>query len=277
MAHSNSTTNYSLPQFISTDKPAWLTDINTAYSDIDTGMHNAQVAADSAQSDATQALTTAGEASTSAAAADAKGSGAIASIATAFDTTATYNVNDNVIYNNLLYRCSVAVINPGPWSGSANWERITIDGIIPRTSEDISYNNTQSHLSATNPQNAIDEIVSYSTSERIVGSWIDGTPLYEKTIEVNNPTPNVVTDYDVYPLYINTDNAKNVFAVSGFFYRQDNRCISLPYDRPYQPNQKVTLEAFCDPTSHETNITITKPSAYNITILKAVVTIRYTK
>lgn len=277
MAHSNSTTNYNLPQFISTDKPAWLTDVNTAYSDIDTGMHTAQVTANSAQSNATQALTTAGEAATSAADADAKGSGAIASIATAFDTTATYNVNDNVIYNNLLYRCSVAVINPGPWSGSANWERITINGIIPRTSEDISYDNTQSRLSATNPQDAIDEIVSYSTNERIVGSWIDGTPLYEKTIEVNNPASTTVTDYDVYSLYENADNAKNVFVVSGFVYRQDNRCISLPYDRIYQANNKVIVEAFCDPTTHNTNVGIAKPSALNITIIKAVVTIRYTK
>lgn len=127
MAHSNSTTNYSLPQFISTDKPAWLTDVNTAYSDIDTGMHNAQVAADNAQGDATQALTTAGEAATTAASADAKGSGAIASIASAFDSTATYNVDDIVIYNNLLYKCSVAVVNPGPWSGSANWTRTTVN------------------------------------------------------------------------------------------------------------------------------------------------------
>lgn len=129
MAHSNSTTNYSLPQFVSADKPAWLTDVNTAYSDIDTGMHNAQVTANAAQSDATQALTTAGEAATSASAADAKASGAIASIASTFDTTATYSVGDHVIYNNLLYSCTVAIVNPGPWSGSANWERITIDNI----------------------------------------------------------------------------------------------------------------------------------------------------
>ena len=34
MAHTNSTTNYSLPQFLPTDKPAWLTDVNGAFSDI---------------------------------------------------------------------------------------------------------------------------------------------------------------------------------------------------------------------------------------------------
>ena len=35
MAHTNSTTNYNLPEFISTDKPAWLVDFNGAMDSID--------------------------------------------------------------------------------------------------------------------------------------------------------------------------------------------------------------------------------------------------
>lgn len=38
MSHTNSTANYNLPQFVGSDKPAWLTDINTAFSGIDTQM-----------------------------------------------------------------------------------------------------------------------------------------------------------------------------------------------------------------------------------------------
>ena len=63
MAHTNSTPNYSLPQFIPTDKPAWLTDINGAFSNIDTAIGTAQTKADeaygnagTAQGDATSAL-----------------------------------------------------------------------------------------------------------------------------------------------------------------------------------------------------------------------------
>lgn len=138
MAHSNSTTNYALPQFVSTDKPAWLTDVNTAYSDIDTGMHNAQVAADNAQADATQALTDSGAAMTTASTADAKASGAVASIASTFDATSTYNVGDVVIYNNLLYICSVDIVNPGPWSGSANWDRTTIEDLLGSIDDEIT-------------------------------------------------------------------------------------------------------------------------------------------
>ena len=48
MAHTNSTPNYNLPQFLGTDKPAWLTDINNAMSDIDTAIAAAKTTADTA-------------------------------------------------------------------------------------------------------------------------------------------------------------------------------------------------------------------------------------
>lgn len=48
MAHTNATANYSLPQFIGTDKPGWLTDINTAFYDIDAAMKDNADAADAA-------------------------------------------------------------------------------------------------------------------------------------------------------------------------------------------------------------------------------------
>ena len=49
MGATNHTTNYSLPQFIGTDKPSWLTDVNGALEDIDTQMKaNADAAAGAA-------------------------------------------------------------------------------------------------------------------------------------------------------------------------------------------------------------------------------------
>lgn len=65
MAHTNSTTNYSLPQWVGSDKPTFLGDLNTAFSDIDGQMKtnadnitiakdtadNAQTSADDAQDD----------------------------------------------------------------------------------------------------------------------------------------------------------------------------------------------------------------------------------
>lgn len=43
--HTNSTSNYELPQFIGTDKPQWLTDINQAFVSIDTAIHAVSVLA----------------------------------------------------------------------------------------------------------------------------------------------------------------------------------------------------------------------------------------
>lgn len=60
MSHTNSTTNYSLPQFVGTDKPAWLTDINGAFSAIDTAVKNASDAATTAGTNATTANTSIG-------------------------------------------------------------------------------------------------------------------------------------------------------------------------------------------------------------------------
>lgn len=64
MGATNTTANYSLSQFVSTDKPAWLQDYNGDMLKIDTGINAAKIAADSAaldagaaQSDATAANT----------------------------------------------------------------------------------------------------------------------------------------------------------------------------------------------------------------------------
>lgn len=158
MAHTNSTTNYSLPQFVPTDKPAWLTDINGAFSDIDTAIHTAQTKADSAYSDAGTAQADATSALTNAAAADAKGSGALASIEVAFDPTTVYSVGAKVIYNSLLYRCTVAVITPGPWTGSDNWERITVDNLITTTDSKIGSLTSLSTTDKTSLVNAVNEV-----------------------------------------------------------------------------------------------------------------------
>lgn len=59
MGSTNFTPNYNLPQFIGTDKPAWLTDVNGAFSNIDTAIKNAADAATNASSVAGSASSTA--------------------------------------------------------------------------------------------------------------------------------------------------------------------------------------------------------------------------
>ncbi len=158
MSHTNSTTNYNLPQFLTSDKPAWLTDVNNAYADIDSAIYAAQTKADTAFTDAGNAQTDATTAINNAAAADAKGSGALASIETAFDPATIYSVGARVMYNSLLYRCIVAVTTPGPWTGSDNWERITVDSLISTTDSKIGNLTSLSTSDKSSSVNAINEV-----------------------------------------------------------------------------------------------------------------------
>lgn len=73
MGHTNSTANLALPQFIGTDKPTWLSDVNGAFAAIDSyaGSNDAALAivdgkADTAIGDASSAVTTATNAATTA-------------------------------------------------------------------------------------------------------------------------------------------------------------------------------------------------------------------
>lgn len=155
MSHTNSTTNYNLPQFISTDKPAWLTDINGAFSAIDTAVKNAADDASSASTDAGQAIIDAGAASTAASGADAKASGALSSLAPAFDPASTYALGDIVIYNNLAYICISPVNTPGAWTGVTNWNRTSMKNLNSSIKSDISTINS----ALSDKQNKINIII----------------------------------------------------------------------------------------------------------------------
>lgn len=62
-ASTNKTANYDLPQFVGTDKPTWLGDINEAMADIDAGMHENATNIESMASDVASASATASQAS----------------------------------------------------------------------------------------------------------------------------------------------------------------------------------------------------------------------
>lgn len=167
MAHTNSTPNYNLPQFLPTDKPAWLVDVNPAYASIDTAIKNASDAADDAQEDATQALADAAGANAIATQADSKAAGAIASISEQFLDTATYEVGEYVIFNNILYVCTEPVTTPGPWTGSINWARTSLDSIA--TDLNSSINNLEDRTGS-------DINVSDSSEVKIDAAIANATP-----------------------------------------------------------------------------------------------------
>ncbi len=218
MAHTNSTANYELSQFLGTDKPAWLVDYNGDMLKIDTALKaNADAEAASAEDiqelqdaigaegltgritdiendigdikteiGSVQLPTTAQ--SLTGAIAELKGvnddqttaiglnasniaqvGGAVEgvsqlayTIANVYDSSATYAVGDYAIYQNTLYKCTSA-INVGETFDPTKWTSVKVMSEVGQgggsaSADDVSYNNTSSGLSATNVQDALDEL-----------------------------------------------------------------------------------------------------------------------
>lgn len=124
MSHTNTTTNYGLPQFLSSDNPAWMADINVAFSDIDGQMKTNADAASAAQTTADNSVLNG---------------------APGYSNLSTYAVGDVVNYLGRVYKCDIAVTTPeafdnAKWSyyrlSDASAQLDVIDGEIGST--DIS-------------------------------------------------------------------------------------------------------------------------------------------
>ena len=155
MSHTNSTANLSLPQFIGTDKPTWLGDINGAFSAIDAyaGTNDAAVSAaasdaSSAISQAVAAVNTANTANTTAGNASTTANNAIGVANTANAIAGTVDAKVGLLAD-LTTTDRTSIVN------AIN----EVNGAIgtPSASQ-VSYDNTGSGLTAANVQDAIDEL-----------------------------------------------------------------------------------------------------------------------
>ena len=124
MAHTNATPNYSLPQFIGTDKPAWLTDFNGAMSAIDTAVKANEVSAATATASSAQNATAIAAQATAISTLQTKGSALEAAepineaqIATNTQNIAT-NAQNIVQIDNTLGHTSIAGIGDGKVTGA---------------------------------------------------------------------------------------------------------------------------------------------------------------
>ena len=102
----------------------------------------------------------------------------------------------------------------------------------------------------------------YSTEEQVIGTWIDGKPLYRRVI--NSTTPNVETDTaltgkSIYITECNVEtmvtlrgivNTSGVFAYSGqswndytfhLNYNSNEKCISVTLNRITWANQPLIV------------------------------------
>ena len=151
MGHTNSTANLSLPQFIGTDKPTWLGDVNGAFSAIDSyaGTNDAAVAA--AASDASSAISQAASAVSTANAAN-----------TTAGNASTAATNAVTVANNAVAIAGVVDTKVGLLADLTTTDRTSIVNAINevngKDAGDIAYDNSGSGLTATNVQDAIDEV-----------------------------------------------------------------------------------------------------------------------
>ena len=111
MSATNHTTNYNLPQFIGTDKPTWLTDVNGALSAIDTQMKANADSATSADTKATTAQTAVGTLSNLSTTDKTSAVGAINEVNTAVGTAQGTANSANTTATNANDKATLALAN----------------------------------------------------------------------------------------------------------------------------------------------------------------------
>ena len=159
MGYTNTTTHYSLPQYLATDKPKYLTDFNQTREAIDTQMYTNAQAAATADGKAVAAKDTADGAVTSIGTLNTQINGDVSDPS---DRGLAGDVSDN--------SGAINTINALIGNGTPTTSDKTIIGAINEIYADItgtgtsvaaanvSYDNTASGLTATNVEAAIDEV-----------------------------------------------------------------------------------------------------------------------
>lgn len=226
MSATNATTNYALPIFIGTDKPAWLVDWNSAMTAIDAAIKGVDTDVQGAVVDISGLSSTVASHTSSIATI----SGQITVITTNLNT-ATGNINtiNSLIGNGtptttdhtLIGAINELHANQGDLSLLQTTDKSSLvaaineilgggSGII--SASVVSYNNAASGLSASNVQNAIDEVVGLlpvSTSEKksnilTAGSTSVQITFTEQTIGATTLIDVYTSIYGVNPLTVST-------------------------------------------------------------------------
>ena len=104
----------------------------------------------------------------------------------------------------------------------------------------------------------------YSTNETVIGTWIDGKPLYEKTVEFgalpNNATKDVLH---------NVANVNLMVKCDGIAYNSSYEVITVPYANV--DSYTYQLQFYADRTK------VSIKTKINFTDYTGIITIRYTK
>ena len=152
MSATNSTTYYEFPVFVGSDKPAWLVDWNGAMNAIDSAIHEAKAEADA---NATSISSLQSDVTSLAGSVSSQGSSITSLTQSLTSLQGTVNTITSLIGNGEPTTQEKTII------GAINELKADIDAIAPSgdlEADDVAYDNTQSGLTATNVQSAIDEL-----------------------------------------------------------------------------------------------------------------------
>ena len=111
----------------------------------------------------------------------------------------------------------------------------------------------------------------YSTTEQIIGTWIDGSTIYEKSIVFTSSLSSGTTNY----IPLGVTNIDKIVSVEGFVsYGSHIRYIPLPYGDSGNSNVRINAVATDDNTI---NIYVGSDYSGSSAIDITLITIRYTK
>ena len=149
------------------------------------------------------------------------------------------------------------------WSGSGNTHyssRPTNTSVLYCIKYEPTYYMSVSNTNYLSPS-------LYSKEERVVGCWIDGKPLYEKTI--TNVIPNFSTSFGT---FATIENLEALVQYHGFYINNNDK-VNIPYVNLYNDKQYY-IALF----QRDNMIKVSQAENWTAIVGKtAIITIRYTK
>lgn len=108
----------------------------------------------------------------------------------------------------------------------------------------------------------------YSTDEQVVGTWIDGKPLYEKTLHFTK-TGKISAGFDVSDIILEIYNLKSVDGYFIYTFATDNIIATVPYGRYFA--------VYTNTTNNTYTATVYSDFTSNTADFEFFITIQYTK
>lgn len=170
-------------------------------------------------------------------------------------------VNETSFANNFIVLCRVRI---GPNKLYIGYPSTAAYGTIPEIRCTIQY--TKSTDSPGSGQWTPQGVPAhhYSTEEQIVGTWVDGSTVYEKTIFISG---TVAGTYQ-----ISISGIKDFLSYNGYIHDNWTPASLIPIPRVASDGNNIGISNI-----YSDYITFVVPSAYSSRLYDAYITIRYTK